>query len=1148
MENDSSDDEQYDTADEDFEPSTPPKGIPLVESVQNVGLERKTSGSPEPFSSPTLLPNNLTVIKTYEPEAQLYVTSEPSSAQSTLLPPLSPDRASDKSTNKSTQSMHFVSGLLYDQQGPHLHNQQEGPSLPTWHQHEHLSGSQGATGGRKLHGNEGYVQMPSSLDGLQNWAYGAHGHPNWNPDGQQNWAYGAHGHPNWNPGVDVGHHVQPPWGPQSWGQPHMPVGLYGPHAQYWPHWPHYYPGYGNQILPSMPQRSFPTMDAGGSFYRPHFPSQEPPSGETYKMTENQNHNQQQLQKQEQQQQQQQMHQQQHHQTKLHVPEGEASGQAILLESNREQEEQEKQEKREITSSRHPASGESQDINIQSQNSVGSSPQPATRNEKEEQVKGALTESEQIASEPGYIMVVGLNESTSSENLCNFMKGKSDAGLKKIIFGPRRENAVVIFERIPDHENLQSKVSKKPLDGKFLEVFSMPPPTSIFVSTNDPKEFSVDTLTLHFESKIYGGADLVEDGIKITEDGCFIITFTDSDAIQRVCDEQHKIENIQLNVSPYYQYKKWAAWDTVIHKINIPEPFSHNVDPIFFKYLHSFPRAMKTMQMAMAEMHAGIELQDNAVLLTCLLNPEVKGCRKLVTSWRKNAEEHCSKLLSSTFQVEKIFNLSESWDVVFMDLVKSMIKDKDIMLVEERAQNYIQLIGFYEEVKTIHEEIMKERLKLERIKRVGREIFHFKSAATKNLLDRDGIFQRLGAQSSDFDVYVEHSSEDIVLSGVPEDRNSAKLKIFEELRKFDEPFVIRDSTEHFSHFIKEGAPRNYIIKDMETNGLMVDWDVNTENGHVSVYCIPVDQAQHVATQMKKMVRETNIPLSEPEQLFVTTEEWMMYQAETESKCDGLVHIVVTNDLQNVIWISMEDLYADILEDLRDFIKKNQVVEEMVHFNPFIKKFVKAFWVSDDYKDIEKNSGDNYLKLTWQGDRLTIKGTAEGIQKAKELWKEKTSKIISKTHTWKRIGLKEALLSEEQTGVLKALEKEHHCLIQTEISREKQSRDVEGERVCDAVNELIVGNVKISQTVEELENQQVDAILCSCAENLVLSHSGTCAALLHVGGQTLQDECKINYPNGIKHGQIAIIGGGNLKCKHVFFTALPQYAENGEKVSV
>ena len=42
-----------------------------------------------------------------------------------------------------------------------------------------------------------------------------------------------------------------------------------------------------------------------------------------------------------------------------------------------------------------------------------------------------------------------------------------------------------------------------------------------------------------------------------------------------------------------------------------------------------------------------------------------------------------------------------------------------------------------------------------------------------------------------------------------------------------------------------------------------------------------------------------------------------------------------------------------------------------------------------------------------------------------------------------------------------------------------------------------------------------------------------------GSSLQDDSKKNYPKGIQHGEIAVLGPGHLKCKAVYCGSLPRF---------
>jgi len=61
----------------------------------------------------------------------------------------------------------------------------------------------------------------------------------------------------------------------------------------------------------------------------------------------------------------------------------------------------------------------------------------------------------------------------------------------------------------------------------------------------------------------------------------------------------------------------------------------------------------------------------------------------------------------------------------------------------------------------------------------------------------------------------------------------------------------------------------------------------------------------------------------------------------------------------------------------------------------------------------------------------------------------------------------------------------------------------------------------------------------SRDLTLAAGMVSHSLLKEGGQTLQNECNQNYPNGIKEGEVAETSGGNLACKAVFHGCLPNW---------
>jgi O-acetyl-ADP-ribose deacetylase (regulator of RNase III) len=68
------------------------------------------------------------------------------------------------------------------------------------------------------------------------------------------------------------------------------------------------------------------------------------------------------------------------------------------------------------------------------------------------------------------------------------------------------------------------------------------------------------------------------------------------------------------------------------------------------------------------------------------------------------------------------------------------------------------------------------------------------------------------------------------------------------------------------------------------------------------------------------------------------------------------------------------------------------------------------------------------------------------------------------------------------------------------------------------------------------EEVDAIANSTSQTLTLNAGNASRAMVTRAGNSIQDECKRKYPNGITFGEIAETGGGNLYCGYIFHGCL------------
>ena len=72
--------------------------------------------------------------------------------------------------------------------------------------------------------------------------------------------------------------------------------------------------------------------------------------------------------------------------------------------------------------------------------------------------------------------------------------------------------------------------------------------------------------------------------------------------------------------------------------------------------------------------------------------------------------------------------------------------------------------------------------------------------------------------------------------------------------------------------------------------------------------------------------------------------------------------------------------------------------------------------------------------------------------------------------------------------------------------------------------------------------------TASPDLTLRQGAVSNSIVNLGGDTIQQECRAEYPNGINYGEIAITKAGKLDCMLVFHGALPQRDNIGNSIKV
>ncbi|XP_048243031.1 protein mono-ADP-ribosyltransferase PARP14-like [Haliotis rufescens] len=77
--------------------------------------------------------------------------------------------------------------------------------------------------------------------------------------------------------------------------------------------------------------------------------------------------------------------------------------------------------------------------------------------------------------------------------------------------------------------------------------------------------------------------------------------------------------------------------------------------------------------------------------------------------------------------------------------------------------------------------------------------------------------------------------------------------------------------------------------------------------------------------------------------------------------------------------------------------------------------------------------------------------------------------------------------------------------------------------------------------DIVHQDVDVIVNSTTSSLRLASGQLSAAIYKVAGDSIQEECRVNYPTGVKMEEIAETSGGLLPSRRIYHTSLGGWSE-------
>ncbi|XP_053406900.1 protein mono-ADP-ribosyltransferase PARP14-like isoform X2 [Mercenaria mercenaria] len=804
------------------------------------------------------------------------------------------------------------------------------------------------------------------------------------------------------------------------------------------------------------------------------------------------------------------------------------------------------------------------------------------------VKDVSEDSEEVRTvDDYYIFFRGISPDTKKETLASFMEVTTNGAVvrDKIILSYTKTSALVTvsFDQNPDLRSVEDKIQKMGIDGENPEVYEVPPPESIAVSSEEDI-INMECLVLYFESRKIGGVEVKQDPYKSEDGSCIVIQFGDPDIVRRICtkDTTYLWEGKRLRVSPFFKCKAGEIWDSEIHTLKIPEPVLVKFRPNILVLLQR--ECCRELLTELKKNHCVPTFSEQGLELECTLTPTVTGFKSLAKDWEKSSKHIVDSYISNNI-LEKSFESSAN---VWTELIKyfkteNLHECEELVTSVDDSNFVILLTGLRNTVEQLLQKLEAKETEIE--KRLGRQTENIVFDAPRlRLLRSTGVFEEVKLEMKDIQLHI--GEGEVAIEGQSEDINVVKLKLYEVSHK-----IVQNKFRHgFSKECVNFIQRNLMDKlasILKNRCSTIEWKIDMRNVNVYAFeqfedAVSADnhgvlsehsyaylEDEDVGTNPEDILKSAVVEIQENVQDSSVSRDIETFLAEMEQTYGKNAEIQFNESSGKLNIYGMKKEVMIVQSKVKDFLEGNSVTEKIIETG-----FMEVSFIKRHREDLVSRLEKKYeVKIYLNDEVVTIKGKKSEIMDAEKELKGVCDGILCEKYTIQKVGVKVALRDEEKRGTLTVVENSAGCLIKlpdekaTVLPKDTSDRDVDGSDGCQigpgsirgpsistqddfglATNDvpkerafIAPNGIKVTLVKGELGKQKGDVIVAGTSPNLNLSSGSACKSLLIAGGQCLQEECKMKYPNHIEMDEIAVICDcGSLACNQVFLTSLPKWS--------
>ncbi|NXI45364.1 PAR14 polymerase, partial [Galbula dea] len=720
-----------------------------------------------------------------------------------------------------------------------------------------------------------------------------------------------------------------------------------------------------------------------------------------------------------------------------------------------------------------------------------------------------------------------------ENISGLSEDDGDFSVEMI---PEIHAAVVTFtentaaEEFAQKFNRNQRAKEKNISARCLEL------TKCVRAENIPPDTPSDYITLYFENKKNGGAEVV-DVQQLPDEDAAIITFSDHKDVASILAKQHSLSGMPVSVYPYYTSLGTALYGKEGPQIKNPDPITVPLDLHVWFYLQKNNRLIKAISCEMAKCNCVLTWPEPSCAdpnVTLHPSSTLAKQKRLASRLAKTWNETVSTAFSCSISKYKAIQCQISAEV--WEAIRNSFTHDEVMIIPCISKDLLVLVGKTEVVKNVEQE-----LKI-LIKKASREIEGEKHRTEERvvmgpgeyaILQSTGLQDKISMEFPALQISCDHLQKMINLCGVPEEVYKVKADILGNIGNMAKKTV--NIHPYIFQFLK------HIDNETLSQSMFMSKQISAfyelENEAVILKGRTPDDLLKAEEEIKKELGYKSIALTDESVL--QKKEWKML---TKQNCSNEA-VTVTQAESQVIIAGCSQAVAKAFQELFNFIDENTQIQKVIGGKPgavimFLEKEKTSVWDDLQNKGVKVDfSTQNECSV------ISLSGSRREVLKGVTLVEE----ILSGLH-YKRVVIREpgakSFFKEREHLFAATAKQDFKCLFRLEEQSEEQLKEEqEHSNTGKPYKQVTIGGIVIAIYKADLCTHSVDVVVNVSNEDL--KHTGGLAeALLKAAGPELQQERdeQVRKMGSLQPGCAVITGAGKLPCKNVIHAVGPKWRKD------